>query len=123
MKESVYQKKVLALLRERGAYAEVISGGGFQASGIPDILACYKGIWLGLELKVGYNKPSPLQVAKIDLIRQAGGVGAVVWERLGPIEDILDCIDWFTSSLLDRGELDHEFNKTRYKYNIRKDSL
>ena len=93
MKESVYQRKVLALLRKRGAYAEVISASAFQAAGIPDVLACYKGIWLGLELKVKYNKPSPLQVTKIEMIREAGGVGAILWDNLEPLEYILDSID------------------------------
>lgn len=119
MKESTYQRQVLKYLRECGAYAEVISGGGFQASGIPDILACFMGVWIGLELKVGYNKPSPLQVAKIDMIRDAGGVGAVVWESMGPIEDILNMIQLD----MDNGTYPLEVLSVTHKYNTRKDSL
>lgn len=95
MNESVYQKKIKKILDERGVYHEVIWGGGFQASGIPDILGVYKGVFLGLELKVKSNKPSPLQKAKVNLIRRSGGIGAILWDRVEPLEQILDSIDKF----------------------------
>ena len=117
MKESGYQTKVKKLLDERGVYHEVIWGGGFQASGIPDILAVHKGVFIGLELKVGYNKPSPLQLAKVDLIRKAGGIGAIVWDNLEPVEDILDTIDRY------HDENNHEIlDEVRYKYTTRSES-
>lgn len=93
--ETNYQKKIKQLLDERGCYHEVIWGGGFQASGIPDILGVYRGIYLGLELKVGNNKPSPLQLAKVKLIRRSGGIGAILWDNIEPLEQILDSIDEF----------------------------
>lgn len=93
MTEKQYQDKVKNLLDQYPIYYEVIWGGGFQASGIPDIIAVHKGIFIGLELKVKYNKPSPVQLAKIDMIRNAGGIGAIVWDSLEPIQDILDNID------------------------------
>ena len=118
MKESTYQLNVKKLLDERGSYHEVIWGGGFQASGIPDILVCYRGIYIGLELKVGRNKPSPLQLAKIDVIRQNGGIGAITWEKLEPIIDILDTIDL----ALDTNDLE-KLDSVRCKYTERKDSI
>lgn len=93
VKESTYQTKVLKILRDRGAYVETIWGGGYQASGIPDIVGVYKGVFLGLELKVKSNKPSPIQVAKINMIRKAQGVGAIIWDNFEPIHAILDSID------------------------------
>ena len=109
MTEKQYQDKVKNLLDQYPIYYEVIWGGGFQASGIPDIIAVYKGIFIGVELQVKYNKPSPVQLAKIDMIRNAGGIGAIVWDSLEPIQDILDNID--------------QPHLVSHKYTERKDSV
>lgn len=93
MKESVLQTKMLELIRGRGGYAETIWGGGFQSAGIPDILACYKGVFLGIEVKVGKNKPSALQKAKVNMINQAGGLAVVTWDDTEQLVAMLDHID------------------------------
>lgn len=48
------------------------------ASGIPDLLIVHHGMTVMLEMKVGYNKPTELQLLNIDRINKAGGYGAVV---------------------------------------------
>lgn len=53
-------------------------GGQYGTAGIPDIIVCYKGRFVGLEAKVGKNQPTKLQAATIDKIRQAGGTASVV---------------------------------------------
>ena len=93
MKESVLVTKMIELIRSRGGYAENIWGGGFQSAGIPDILACYKGVFLGIEVKVGKNKPSALQQAKVKMINQAGGLAVVTWDTTEQLEAMLDYID------------------------------
>jgi len=54
---------------------------GMGSSGIPDIVACYKGVFIGIECKAGKNKPTALQLAKISAIIEAGGVAIVVNEE------------------------------------------
>ena len=98
MKESVLVTKMLELIRDRGGYAENIWGGGFQSAGIPDILACYRGVFLGIEVKVGKNKPSELQKAKVKLINDAGGLAFVTWDNLEQLTVALDYIDRKSSS-------------------------
>lgn len=79
MKESVFQKKCISLLRKKGAYVENISGGSIhQSAGISDLVCCYKGIYLGLELKTGNYKPTELQKSKLNNVIRAGGVGQVI---------------------------------------------
>jgi hypothetical protein len=41
--------------------------------GIPDILICYKGLFIAAELKVGKNKLTELQQFTLDKITNAGG--------------------------------------------------
>ena len=54
--------------------------------GIPDILACVNGYFVGIEVKAQNGRPSPLQMYHCEQIRKAGGFAFVVyptgWEQL-----------------------------------------
>lgn len=79
MKESKFQSECIKLLRRKGAYVENISGGSiYQASGISDLVGCYKGVYLGLELKTGDYTPTELQKSKLNNVIKAGGIGQVI---------------------------------------------
>ena len=69
-------RKYLATLPECFYWKE--HGGQYGTAGIPDIIACYKGRFVALEAKAGKNKPTKLQAATIDKIRQAGGTASIV---------------------------------------------
>ena len=66
--ETAFVAQIKRYLKSKGAYCEKIWGGGFQSAGIPDIIGCYKGYFIGIEAKVGNNKPSEIQKAKITLV-------------------------------------------------------
>lgn len=53
-------------------------GGQFGTSGIPDIIICYKGRFLGLECKQPGRKPTILQAITLNKIMRAGGIGVVI---------------------------------------------
>jgi hypothetical protein len=58
-----------------------VHGEPMQVRGVPDILMCYEGLFLGLEFKIirgGSLRVSPLQTYTIDLIRGAGGFATIV---------------------------------------------
>lgn len=101
MKESTFQEKCIKLLRQKGAYVENISGGSmYQAAGISDLIGCYKGVYLGLELKTGNYTPTELQKSKLNNVIRAGGVGQVIihdpkrnLDGFQTIKDILRHID------------------------------
>lgn len=92
MSESQFIVKIKKYLKEQGAYCEKIWGGGFQSAGIPDILACYKGRFIGIEAKVGKNQPSEIQLVKIQHIRNAGGYAKVVW-NLDEVKELIEEIN------------------------------
>lgn len=96
MNESALVAKIKVYLRSKGAYVEKIWGGGFQSAGIPDLIACYKGIFLGIEVKVGNNTASDIQLAKIALINKAGGFGVVVWS----LDEIVELLSYIDANLL-----------------------
>lgn len=69
-------KKYLATVPETFCWKE--HGGQYGTAGIPDIIVCHRGRFIGLEAKVGRNKPTKLQTVTIEQIRKAGGVATVV---------------------------------------------
>ena len=68
------------VLREFGAYYFFPVMGGYGKSGVPDIIACYRGRFIAIECKAGYNKPTPLQEKELRAIEAARGVALVVRE-------------------------------------------
>ena len=88
--EAKVKKKVVAQLKELGAYYFYPVTCGYGQSGVPDIVGCYKGFFFGIECKAGKNKPTPLQDKNLKQIRAAGGLDLVVNEdnMLGVTDDL-----------------------------------
>jgi hypothetical protein len=53
---------------------------GYGRAGIPDIIICFRGMFLAVECKAGFNKPTALQEREIVNIHKAGGSAMVVRE-------------------------------------------
>jgi hypothetical protein len=66
------------LKKQPGLYGFKVHGGPMQALGIPDIVLCYQGRFGGLEVKRPGQKPTAIQQATLDRIRECGGIAAVV---------------------------------------------
>lgn len=79
--EKRVKRVVVAQLKEMGAYYFYPVTGGFGASGVPDIVVCYDGLFFGIECKAGKNKPTELQKKNLLDIELAGGMGLVVNEE------------------------------------------
>ena len=69
-----------AVLAQHGAYYFFPVTGGFGKSGVPDIIACYRGQFLSIECKAGKGKTTALQEAEMAKIRAAGGSTLVIRE-------------------------------------------
>ena len=54
---------------------------GFGRSGVPDIVCCVNGMFLGIECKAGKGKPTLLQLRELEAIRTAGGEAVVIYEE------------------------------------------
>ena len=70
-------------------------GGGYQKSGIPDLLMCVKGVFMAVEIKSKTGKPSALQQLNIDRINEAGGIGIILYPN--DFEDFKNLIQQFIS--------------------------
>ena len=73
--------KVKSILDKVGAYHCMPATGGYGASGVPDIIACHKGLFLGIECKANGNKATALQNKHLTLIKEAGGYSTVIDEH------------------------------------------
>lgn len=78
--ESTLQASIRSALLEAypGSVVWKIHGGPMQAAGIPDLVGCIDGRFVGLEVKLPGGEPTKLQAATLKAIRRAGGVGEVV---------------------------------------------
>lgn len=79
--EKKVKNKVVALLKERGAYYFFPATYGMGRSGIPDVVLCYKGHFIGVECKAGNNKPTALQLRELAAIADAGGSSLIINEH------------------------------------------
>ena len=84
--EKKVKLKVVAILKSLGAYYFYPVTGGYGASGVPDIVGCYKGKFFGIECKAGKGTTTALQEKNIAQIIGQGGLAIVVNE--GNIEDV-----------------------------------
>lgn len=77
--ESKLVKRIQKLIVEHGGRATKIHGDdNFQEVGISDLLVCYKGRFLALEVKLPGEGPSPMQRVYLGEIVSSGGYAAVV---------------------------------------------
>jgi Holliday junction resolvase len=89
--EAKVKKKVVAVLKQYKAYYFYPVTGGYGRSGVPDVIACHDGRFIGIECKSGSNKPTPLQEKNLSDIQAAGGVSLVVNEdNINVVEELFD---------------------------------
>ena len=84
MKEQDYQRKIIKYIESIGGYiVKVISA---SKKGVPDIICCYKGKFLAIEVKTPTTRRNTSELQKYNLkkVKEAGGLAIVAVE----VEDI-----------------------------------
>ena len=80
MSETTFKKKVEKFLKEYHCWQVKYWGGGaYTKAGVPDLLVCCNGFFLGVELKAAKGKPSDLQMWNVQKIREAGGIAIILY--------------------------------------------
>jgi len=105
MTEHDIQSAIIYLIRLRGGVVTRINSGSavFKRNGVTnvirgaekgtsDIIALYKGVYLAIEVKFGKGNPTPEQIAFLESVANAGGVGLVAYD-IDVINDVLKAID------------------------------
>ena len=71
--ETVITNRILDRLEAEGGWWFKVHGSIFQKSGIPDIIGCYQGHFIAIEVKTGTGVASKLQKIILKQINKAGG--------------------------------------------------
>ncbi len=90
--ESAIQAKILKFLRALRPACWSIKAAVCNERGVPDILCCYRGRFVGLEVKTARGRISAPQRVQNDRIRKAGGC-AVVVRSVADVKAVLRIID------------------------------
>lgn len=80
--EKDFEEKVKRYLKEKGCWSlKYWVGGGFTKSGVPDLLVCCKGWFMGVEIKGPTGRPSDLQIYNLRKIDGAGGRAVLLYPK------------------------------------------
>ena len=89
--EKLFENKVKKYLTERGCWHVKFFANKFTRVGVPDILACVNGYFLGIEVKASGGHPSDLQIWNRDKIRESGGQCIVLYpEQFNEFKAFID---------------------------------
>jgi len=95
MREKNIENKIKQYLTNLGAYYFKHHGGMYSQVGVPDIIVCYKGRFVGIEVKNETGKLSPLQERNLMRIADNGGIALTV-RTLNEVKEVLES-DNFTT--------------------------
>ena len=92
--ESKLSRRIMDELRLEGYFCYKVHGDEYTMVGLPDIIVCAEGLFIGLEVKMPTTRShvSPRQVYVAGLITNAGGKATVVCspkEALNFIRNVL----------------------------------
>jgi hypothetical protein len=73
-----------------------IWGGGYQKSGIPDIICCVNGFMIAVEVKASSGRPSELQKLNTRRINKSNGIAVILYpegftEFKNIIQEVIKC--------------------------------
>jgi len=91
--EKKVKNKVVQILKQYGAYYFFPATYGYGRSGVPDVICCYRGHFIGIECKAGSNVPTAIQERELRSIEVAGGTALVIHDtNLLALTETLDLI-------------------------------
>ena len=89
MREKTIENQIKKYLNSLGAYYFKHHGNQYSQVGVPDIIACYKGRFIGIEVKNEKGKTTPLQDINLSMINRCGGIGVIARS----VEDVKQVIE------------------------------
>ena len=80
--EKNFENKVKRYLKEQGCYfIKYWGGAAYTKSGVPDLLVCCNGHFVGIEVKAEKGKPSELQIYNLRQIDESGGYAILLYPK------------------------------------------
>lgn len=93
-RESALSRKIMTAIRAEGHFCFKVHGSEYMMAGLPDIIVCAEGQFIGLEVKHPETRGdvSPRQVIVHQQIENARGTATVVCSAAEAMQVIHDCI-------------------------------
>lgn len=102
--EKTFENKVKKYLESKGAWFVKFFANSFTKAGVPDILTCVNGHFVGIEVKAQNGKPSELQLYNVSKINEAGGFAMILYPSgFGEFKTFIDKL------------IHDEFNRDEFK--------
>jgi hypothetical protein len=103
-RESRLSRKIQETLRGKGYFCFKVHGSEMMMAGLPDIIVCAEGLFIGLETKNPETREdvSPRQAYVHDKIRQAHGAAVVVCSPAEALRAVADAIATFNQRVVGR---------------------
>ena len=79
--EKNFENRVKAFLADHGCFFIKYLGSGMTKAGVPDLLVCCNGYFLGVEIKATHGTPRKLQYIKLGQIVEANGYGFLLYPK------------------------------------------
>lgn len=90
--EKKVKNRLKKQLDEMGIYHFSPFQAGMGRAGIPDVIGCYRGLFVAFECKAGKGKTTLLQEREINAIRTAKGLAFVINEE--NVDNIQELLRW-----------------------------
>lgn len=105
--EGSLQERIQKLIKLKQGYCFKNHGDMSTEPGRPDIVACYEGIFIAVEVKVDDNKPSAAQGIHCRKIWNSGGIALITWD-VDNVRDLLNHIDYWLIHNYNLADLQNE---------------
>ena len=89
--EGSLQERIQKLIERNGGYCFKNHGDMTTEPGRPDIVCCYKGLFIAIEAKVDNNTPTRQQGIHCRNVWKAGGIAMIAWDTM-TVEVLLNFI-------------------------------
>lgn len=90
--EQRIKKEIKVYLESVGAFWSCVQGGAFSKPGDPDIVVCYRGMYIGIEAKTKTGKVSDIQKFRHQQIEEAGGI-VIVARSVDDVKEVIESVD------------------------------
>ena len=77
--EKNFENRIKKYLEKNECWFVKFFANAYTSSGIPDILCCINGRFVGIEVKQEKGRPSMLQLVHLTNIKKAGGIGVLAY--------------------------------------------
>lgn len=76
--ESRLQRQIQIAVKDRGAFVFKVHGSEYMMAGLPDLVISYRGLFIGMEVKMPEGRQSERQLYVGRQIKDSGGMYRVV---------------------------------------------